>query len=86
MLLLNYHHLRYFWVVAKEGTISRASQTLNLTQPTLSKQIKALEDSLGESLFMRKSSGLQLTEAGQLDYEYADDIFHLGNEFLECIK
>ena len=83
---LNYHHLRYFWVVAKEGTISRASQTLNLTQPTLSKQIKALEDSLGESLFMRKSSGLQLTEAGQLAYEYADDIFHLGNEFLECIK
>jgi len=83
---LNYHHLRYFWTAAKEGGIGKASVTLNLTQPTVSKQIKVLEDQLGEPLFERKSSGLELTEAGQVAYNYAEEIFSLGQEFLESMK
>ena len=83
---LNYHHLRYFWTAAKEGGIGKASIVLNLTQPTVSKQIKLLEEQLGEPLFDRKASGLELTEAGQLAFDYADEIFSLGQEFIESMK
>lgn len=83
---LNYHHLRYFWTAAKEGGIGKAGLALNLTQPTISKQIKLLEDQLGEPLFDRKSSGLELTEAGQVAFEYAEEIFSLGQEFMESMK
>lgn len=83
---LNYHHLKYFWVAAKEGGISKAGLALNLTQPTVSKQIKLLEDELGEPLFHRKSSGLELTEAGQLAFDYAEEIFSLGHELIESMK
>ena len=72
---LNYHHLKYFWIVAREGSFSRASKALNLTQPTLSKQIKSLEEFIGEPLFIRKGSGLELTHVGQLAQDYANDIF-----------
>ena len=83
---LNYHHLKYFWIVAQEGSFSRASKTLNLTQPTLSKQIKSLEEFLGEPLFERKGSGLELTDAGNLAMDYANDIYRLGDEFLSNLK
>ena len=83
---LNYHHLHYFWITVREGSISRASSVLNLTQPTISKQIRLLEEQLGESLFQRESGRLELTQSGQLAYDYADDIFSLGNEFLESMK
>ncbi len=83
---LNYHHLYYFWVAAKEGSIGKASQVLNLTQPTVSTQIKALEESLGETLFLRKRAGLVLTDSGRMAFDYADEIFALGKEFQENLK
>ncbi len=83
---LNYHHLQYFWTVAKEGSIQKASKTMNLTQPTISKQIRLLEDQLGEPLFNRVSRRLELTDTGRLAFDYADEIFSLGNEFLESMK
>jgi LysR family transcriptional activator of nhaA len=83
---LNYHHLRYFWTVVKEGGINRASRALNLTQPTISKQLKLLEEQIGEPLFERHSRKLQLTECGRLAFDYAEEIFPLGQEFLENLK
>jgi len=63
---LNYHHLLYFWVVAREGSIARACKELNLAQPTISGQLRSLEESLGEKLFERVGRRLALTETGQL--------------------
>jgi LysR family transcriptional activator of nhaA len=83
---LNYHHLRYFWTVVREGGVSRASEALNLTQPTISKQIRLLEEQLGEPLFERKAGRMELTECGQLAYAYAEEIFPIGEEFLESIR
>lgn len=83
---LNYHHLLYFWVVAREGSIARASQELRLAQPTISGQIRALEEALGEKLFVRSGRHLVLTEVGRVTYRYADDIFSLGRELLDTIK
>ncbi len=83
---LNYHHLLYFWVVAREGSISRACEELRLAQPTISGQLKALEESLGEPLFERRGRGLQLTEAGRTVYQYAEKIFSLGQELQEAIR
>jgi len=83
---LNYHHLFYFWTVAKEGTITRACRKLRLAQPTISAQIKSLEDRLGEKLFERAGRRLVLTETGQMVYRYADEIFALGHEMLDTLK
>jgi LysR family transcriptional regulator, transcriptional activator of nhaA len=83
---LNYHHLFYFWTVAKEGSIARACQRLRLAQPTISGQIRLLEESLGEKLFKRAGRGLALTELGEVAYRYAEDIFSLGREFQEVMK
>lgn len=83
---LNYHHLKYFWMVVREGSISKASKVLNLTQPTISKQLSQLEEQIGESLFERVSNRMVLTEAGQMAFEYAEEIFSLGQEFLENIR
>jgi LysR family transcriptional regulator, transcriptional activator of nhaA len=83
---LNYHHLYYFWIVAKHGSIARAVDELRLAQPTISGQLKLLEDTLGEKLFMRAGRGLALTEVGQLTYRYADEIFTLGREFQDVLK
>ncbi len=77
---LNYHHLRYFWAVAREGSLRRAAERLNLSQPTISAQISALEKSLGTALFERAGRGLKLTEAGTRAYEVAEEIFALGNQ------
>ena len=80
---LNYHHLQYFWMVVREGGIAPACKVLNLTQPTISKQIKQLEEQLGEPLFRRVSRRLELTDVGQMAFDYAEEIFSLGREFLE---
>lgn len=83
---LNYHHLLYFWTVAREGSIARACERLHLAQPTISAQIRALEKSLGEPLFERAGRRLVLTEVGRLVYRYADEIFTLGRELRDTIK
>ncbi|CAG1772401.1 partial Transcriptional activator protein NhaR, partial [uncultured bacterium] len=83
---LNYHHFLYFWVVAKEGTIVKASEKLMLAHPTISGQIHRLEQSLGEKLFARRGRRLVLTEAGQVAYRYAEEIFSLGREFVDALK
>ncbi len=83
---LNYHHLLYFWVVAKEGSVTRASKQLHLAHPTISGQIHRLEETLGEKLFSRKGRNLVLTDAGRTAFRYADDIFSLGRELLDEVK
>ena len=82
---LNYHHLLYFWTVAKEGGVSRAAEVLHLAQPTLSSQIKKLEKSVGHELFERSGRNLVLTETGQLVYRYANEIFGLGQELTDVL-
>lgn len=82
---LNYQHLLYFWVVAREGSVARATRELNLAQPTISGQIKVLERALGERLFVRRGRNLVLTDVGQVVYRYADDIFTLGRELREAL-
>jgi len=83
---LNYHHLLYFWTVAREGSVSKASASLRLAQPTISGQVKTLEDALGEKLFKRRGRNLVLTEMGQMVFRYSDEIFSLGRELLETVK
>jgi LysR family transcriptional activator of nhaA len=85
MAWLNYHHLLYFWTVAREGTISRACAQLHLTQPTISGQLRALEKALGERLFQRAGRNLALTDTGRLVYRYADEIFSLGRELQDTL-
>lgn len=83
---LNYHHLLYFWVVAREGSVTRASQQLRLAQPTVSGQLKSLEDSLGEKLFERTGRRLVLTDVGRVVFRYADEIFTIGRELQDTLK
>ncbi len=83
---LNYHHLLYFWVVAKEGTIAAACEKLMLAQPTISAQIRALETALGQKLFRRSGRYLVMTETGRMVYQYADEIFSLGRELTDTLK
>ncbi len=83
---LNYHHLLYFWTVAKEGTIAAACKKLQLAQPTISAQIHALEHALGEKLFKRVGRNLVLTETGRLVYRYADEIFSVGRELMDTLR
>lgn len=83
---LNYHHLLYFWTVAKEGSIARACEKLRLAQPTISGQLRLLEEQLGEKLFTKAGRGLALTEVGQVVYRYADEIFGLGRELQDVLK
>ena len=83
---LNYHHLLYFWTVAKEGSVARASEALRLAQPTVSGQVKQLEQALGEQLFERKGRNLILTETGEMVFGYADEIFGLGRELMDSLR
>lgn len=83
---LNYHHLLYFWTVAKEGGVSRAAEVLHLAQPTLSSQIKKLEKSIGHDLFERSGRSLVLTETGHVVFRYADEIFGLGQELNDLLR
>ncbi len=83
---LNYHHLLYFWTVAREGTIARAGEKLHLGQPAISTQLRRLEQSLGQKLFQKSGRKLELTEQGRMVYRYADEIFTLGRELLDTAK
>ncbi len=83
---LNYHHLLYFWTVAKEGSIARACEKLHLAQPTISGQLRLLEESLGEKLFAKRGRGLAMTEVGQVVFRYAEEIFGLGRELQDVLK
>ena len=84
--MINYKHLHYFWVVAKEGSIARASERLHLTPQTISGQLTLLEENLGEALFSRVGRNLELTETGRLALSYADEIFVLGGELEEVVR
>jgi LysR family transcriptional activator of nhaA len=86
MSWLNYHHLFYFWAVAREGTIARACGQLHLTQPTISAQLRSLEKALGAKLFDRVGRHLVLTETGRVVYGYADEIFSLGRELQDTLQ
>jgi LysR family transcriptional regulator, transcriptional activator of nhaA len=83
---LNYHHLLYFWMVAREGSLVAAGKRLRLSQPTLSGQIRKLEESFSEKLFERKGRGLVLTDIGQVVFRYADEIFTTGNELIDTVR
>ena len=82
---LNYHHLFYFWTVVREGSVTAAGRKLRLAQPTVSAQLRALEESLGEKLFVRQGRRLVPTDVGRTVYRYADEIFALGNELREAV-
>jgi LysR family transcriptional activator of nhaA len=83
---LNYHHLFYFWTVARAGTIARASEELRLAQPTISNQLKTLEANLGVKLLERQGRRLVLTDVGRTVLRYADDIFRTGRELQRAVK
>jgi len=83
---LNYHHLRYFWTVAKEGSLARAAAKLHVSQPSISEQIRELESAFGEKLFRREGRNNKLTDAGQVVFGYAEEIFTLGRELLNAVK
>ncbi len=83
---LNYHHLLYFWKVAAEGSIARASEELRLAPPTISAQIRSLEEALGEQLFHRTGRRMVLTEVGQTVFSYSEEIFALGQELMNVVR
>ncbi len=83
---LNYHHLLYFWLVAREGGLAPAAAKLRLAPPTVSGQVHALEDALGEKLFVKQGRKLALTEMGRVVLRYAEEIFSLGRELLDTVK
>jgi len=83
---LNFHHLHYFWRVAKEGHLSRVAKDMHVSQSALSAQIRQLEDRLGETLFDRDGRRLKLTDAGRMVFGYAEQIFDLGTELMGRIK
>jgi LysR family transcriptional activator of nhaA len=83
---LNFHHLRYFWTVARKGGVRKAADELHVSQPSISAQLRLLEDSLGEKLFKRSGRSLVLTEMGNLVLTYADEIFSAGRELMNAVK
>ncbi|MEI6871655.1 MAG: LysR family transcriptional regulator [Verrucomicrobiota bacterium] len=86
MSWLNYHHLRYFYVTAKEGSLARAAAALHVSQPSISEQISELESALGEALFRRVGRNNKLTDAGQVVFNYAEEIFMLGSELMSAVQ
>lgn len=83
---LNYHHLQYFWVVSREGSVVRASEVLHVTPATISIQLRELEKSVGTDLFRKSGRGLALTEMGVAVQAYAQDIFSMGQELLDMVN
>lgn len=83
---INYKHLHYFWTVAHEGSIAKASERLHITPQTISGQLSLLEKRIGNSLFTKVGRGLQLTETGHLVLRYADEIFELGQELGDVLR
>lgn len=86
MRTLNYNHLYYFWTVAREGTVARAAEILHLTPQTISGQLSEFEIRLDARLFTRDGRKLALTDTGRMVYDYADNIFRLGNELTDILK
>ncbi len=84
--MLNYHHLRYFWAVSREGNLTRAARKLRVSQSALSTQIRLLEDQLGQALFSRRGRSLELTEAGRIALAFASEIFETGEELLATLR
>ena len=83
---LNYHHLHYFWVAAREGSVTRAARRLRLAPSTVSGQIRTLEAAFGHALFERRGRGLVLTEPGRVTLDYCDEIFSLGQELQDAMR
>jgi LysR family transcriptional activator of nhaA len=83
---LNYHHLRYFWTVAKEGSLARAAGKLHVSQPSISEQIRELESAFGEKLFQREGRNNKLTATGRVVFGYAEEIFALGRELMNSVR
>lgn len=83
---LNYHHLYYFWVVAKEGGMARAAARLDMAVQTVSAQVRALEQSLGYALFKPAGRGIQLTEAGNAAVALADQVFQIGEQIPAAVR
>lgn len=85
MASLNYHHLRYFWMIANENNLTRAAERLHVSQSALSIQLRQLEESFGQKLFDREGKRLQLTEAGRIALDYANAIFRAGDELISLM-
>src|SRR3954449_5271280 len=83
---INYNHLYYFWMVAREGGVVRASEELMVSQPTVSIQLKQLESSLRHPLFDRVGRKLVLTDSGKIAFNYANEIFSLGQELANALE
>lgn len=83
---LNFHHLRYFWVTAREGSVTEAAKRLRVTQPTVSEQLRLLEETLGEPLLRREGRRLVLTEVGRTVVRFADEIFSLGDDLVDTVR
>ena len=83
---LNYSHLQYFWTVAREGSVVRAAEALNLTPQTISGQLKLLDEAVGQPLFNRVGRRLVLSETGQVVFRYADEIFSIGAELANVVR
>ena len=86
MEFLNFHHLRYFWMVAKKGSVRKAAEELHVSQPSISAQLKLLEESLGDKLFRRSGRNLVLSETGHMVLSYADEIFSAGRELMNAVR
>lgn len=86
MASINFHHLRYFWAIAHEGSLTRAAERLHVSQSALSIQLRQLEGRLGHPLFERRNRRLALTEAGRIALDYADTIFRAGDELVSTLK
>lgn len=83
---LNYHHLLYFWTVVQEGGVSKAADKLRLSQPTVSAQVRLLEEALGDRLFVRQGRAFALTDTGRIVFRHADEIFGIGRELIETLR
>ena len=83
---LNYHHLHYFFAVARTGSISKASEELHVSPPAISAQLRSLEEHFGEKLLARSGRNLVLTEMGRVVFSYAEEIFTLGQELMNTVK
>lgn len=86
MAELNFHHLRYFWVIAQQRNLTRAAEALHVSPSALSIQLRQLEERLGHALFERRNRGLVLTEAGRMVLEHADTIFRAGQELMSTLR
>jgi len=83
---LNFQHLRYFWTIAREGSVTRAARVLHLTQPAVSAQVKSLEEAIGTKLLAKAGRNLVLTDVGHTVFEYAQEIFALGQELTDLLR